>query len=176
MLQYYHTHRRKLSACNNTIRYDYNIIQNIMIVSQNISLYDIWIQLIKVYESLFACCFYVTISQEWYVFYKIDPCMSFPSSKDFKTFTFENWNFFSLKRIWISSYLCMDTFDITTRCPSDGESVLKRKAIAYVVYSTQTGIRLNRGHYIKRSHLLSKHAFIGIVNTTKVHSLRRWRT
>ena len=32
------------------------------------------------------------------------------------------------------------------------ESVLKRTKIACVVYSTQTGIRLNRGHYIKESH------------------------
>ena len=32
---------------------------------------------------------------------------------------------------------------------ADGESVLKRTAIAYVVYSTLTGISLNRGHYIK---------------------------
>ena len=48
-------------------------------------------------------------------------------------------------------------------------SVLKRTAIAYVVYSTQTGTRLNRGHYIKGSHPLSKHAFIEIVDTTKVH-------
>ena len=31
-----------------------------------------------------------------------------------------------------------------------------------LVYSTQTGIRLNQGHYIKGSHLLSKHAFIEI--------------
>ena len=43
---------------------------------------------------------------------------------------------------------------------ADGESVLKRTAIAYVGYSIQTGIRLNRGHYIKESHRLSKHAFI----------------
>ena len=35
---------------------------------------------------------------------------------------------------------------------ADGESVLKRTAIALVVYSTQTGIRINRGHYMKRSH------------------------
>ena len=28
-IQYYHTHLRKLSASNNTIHYDYNIIQNI---------------------------------------------------------------------------------------------------------------------------------------------------
>ena len=55
---------------------------------------------------------------------------------------------------------------------ADGESVLKRTAIADVVYSTQTGIRLNRGHWIKGSHPLSKHAFIEIVNTTKV----QWRT
>ena len=52
---------------------------------------------------------------------------------------------------------------------TDGESVLKRTAIAYVVYSTQTGIRLNRGHFIKASHSLSKHAFIDVVDTTKVH-------
>ena len=32
---------------------------------------------------------------------------------------------------------------------TDGESVIKRKAIACVVYSTQAGIRLNRGHSIK---------------------------
>ena len=50
-------------------------------------------------------------------------------------------------------------------------SVLKRTAIAYEVLSTQTGIRLNRGHDIKGSHPLSKHVFIEIVNTTKVH---RW--
>ena len=35
---------------------------------------------------------------------------------------------------------------------ADGEFVLKWSAIAYVLYSTQTGIRLNRGHYIKGSH------------------------
>ena len=35
---------------------------------------------------------------------------------------------------------------------TDGESVLKRTAIAYVVYWTQTGIRLKRGHHIKGSH------------------------
>ena len=52
---------------------------------------------------------------------------------------------------------------------TDGESVLKRTTIAYVVYSTQTGIRLKRGHHIKESHPLSKHAFIEIVNITKVH-------
>ena len=27
-IQYYHTHLRKLRASNNTIRYDYNMIQN----------------------------------------------------------------------------------------------------------------------------------------------------
>ena len=32
---------------------------------------------------------------------------------------------------------------------ADGKSVLKRTAIADVVYSTLTGIRINRGHYIK---------------------------
>ena len=32
---------------------------------------------------------------------------------------------------------------------TDGESVLKRTAIDDVVYSTLTGIRINRGHYIK---------------------------
>ena len=55
---------------------------------------------------------------------------------------------------------------------TDGEFVLKRTAIACVVYSTQTGIRLNRGHCIIENHPLSKHAFIEIVNTTMVH----WRT
>ena len=52
---------------------------------------------------------------------------------------------------------------------TDGEYVLKWIAIAYVVYSTQTRIRLNQGHYINVSDPLSKHAFIEIVNTTKVH-------
>ena len=51
---------------------------------------------------------------------------------------------------------------------ADGESVLKRTAIADEVYSTQTGIRMNRGHYIKGLHPLSKNAFVDIVNTTKV--------
>ena len=50
---------------------------------------------------------------------------------------------------------------------ADGESVRKRTAIAYVVYSSQKGIRLNRGQYINGSHFLSKHAFIEIVSTTK---------
>ena len=54
---------------------------------------------------------------------------------------------------------------------TDREFVLQRTVIAYVVYSTQTGIGLNQGHYIKESHPLSKHAFIEIVNTTKV---QRW--
>ena len=35
---------------------------------------------------------------------------------------------------------------------ADGESVLKRTAIADVVYSTDTGMRSNRGHHIKGSH------------------------
>ena len=35
---------------------------------------------------------------------------------------------------------------------ADGESLLKRTAIADVVYSTQTGIRINRGHYIKEAN------------------------
>ena len=52
---------------------------------------------------------------------------------------------------------------------SNGESVLKRTAIADVVYSTQTGIRLNRGHYIRESQPLSIHTFIEIGNTTEVH-------
>ena len=43
---------------------------------------------------------------------------------------------------------------------TDGESVLKRTAIGEVVYTSQTGIGLNRGYYIKGSHLFSKHAFI----------------
>ena len=38
--------------------------------------------------------------------------------------------------------------DSTLRFPWP-TSVLKRTAIAYLVYSTQTGIRLNRGHYVK---------------------------
>ena len=66
---------------------------------------------------------------------------------------------------------------------ADGESVLKRTAIADVVYSLQTGITLNPGDYIKGSHSLSNHAFNEIVNTTKVwrriektlQSLHRWR-
>ena len=33
----------------------------------------------------------------------------------------------------------------------------------------KTRISLNRGQYIKGNHSLLKHAFIGIVNTTKVH-------
>ena len=61
------------------------------------------------------------------------------------------------------------TYDLHT---TDGEYFLIRTAISYVVYSTQTGIRLNGGHYIKQSHPLSKHAFIEIVNTTKVHRLQ----
>ena len=36
----------------------------------------------------------------------------------------------------------------------DGESGLKRLAIGYVVYSIQTGVRLNQGHYIKGNHPL----------------------
>ena len=39
---------------------------------------------------------------------------------------------------------------------TDRESVLKRTAIAYVVNWIQTGIRLNRGHYIKESHPFRK--------------------
>ena len=35
---------------------------------------------------------------------------------------------------------------------TDGKTVLKRTAIADVVYSTQTGIILNRGHYIRGNH------------------------
>ena len=31
-------------------------------------------------------------------------------------------------------------------------------------------LRINRGHFIKGSHPLSKYAFIEIVNTTKVHT------
>ena len=61
--------------------------------------------------------------------------------------------------------------------------LLKRTAIADVVYSLQTGITLNPGDYIKGSHSLSNHAFNEIVNTTKVwrriekmlQSLHRWR-
>ena len=52
---------------------------------------------------------------------------------------------------------------------STGIRAKKRTAIAYVVYSTQTRIRLNQGHYIKESNPLSKHIFIEIVNTTNVH-------
>ena len=44
-----------------------------------------------------------------------------------------------------------------------------RITIGYVVYSIRTGVSLNRGNYIKGNHLLSKHAFTEIVNTTKVH-------
>ena len=40
---------------------------------------------------------------------------------------------------------------------ADGEFVLKRIAITYVEYSTQTGVSLNRGHYIKGNQPLSKH-------------------
>ena len=60
----------------------------------------------------------------------------------------------------------VDWHDLHT---ADGDSVIKRTATADVVYSTQTGIRLNRGHYIQISNPLSKHAFIEIVNTRKVH-------
>ena len=52
---------------------------------------------------------------------------------------------------------------------ANGEFVLKRPAIGYVVYLIQKGVSLKRGHYIKGNHLLSKHAFIKIVNTTRVH-------
>ena len=52
---------------------------------------------------------------------------------------------------------------------ADGESVHKRTVKADVLYSTQTAIRLNRGHYIKGSNPLSKHAFIESMNTTKVY-------
>ena len=52
---------------------------------------------------------------------------------------------------------------------ADGEFVLKITVIAYVMYSTQTGVSLNWGHYIKGNQPLSKHAFIKIVNTPKVH-------
>ena len=51
---------------------------------------------------------------------------------------------------------------------ADRESVFKRTVIDYVVYSIQTGIRLNWGHYIEENHPFSEHAFIEIVNT-KVH-------
>ena len=60
-----------------------------------------------------------------------------------------------------------DSHDLNT---TDGETVLKRTAIANVAYSTQTGIKLYRGHYIRESHPLSKHAFIEIVNSTKVRT------
>ena len=39
----------------------------------------------------------------------------------------------------------------------------------HVVYLIQTGVSLNWGYYIKGNHSPSKHAFIGIVDTTKVH-------
>ena len=42
---------------------------------------------------------------------------------------------------------------------ADGESVHKRTAIDDVVYSTQTGISLNRGHYIKSNHPFRKHFY-----------------
>ena len=48
-------------------------------------------------------------------------------------------------------------------------SVLQRRAIASVVYIIQTAVSLNRGYYKKGNHSLSKHAFIEIVNTTKLH-------
>ena len=38
----------------------------------------------------------------------------------------------------------------------------------HTTYSTQKGIRLNRGNHINGSHPLSKHAFV-IGNTTKVY-------
>ena len=44
--------------------------------------------------------------------------------------------------------------------------VLKRTEIAYIVYSIKTGVS-----YMKINHPLSKHAFIEIVNTTK---LKMW--
>ena len=46
---------------------------------------------------------------------------------------------------------------------ADGKFVLKRTAIAYVVYPIQTRVILSRDHFIKRNHPLSKHAFIEIV-------------
>ena len=52
---------------------------------------------------------------------------------------------------------------------ANGESDLRGTAIAYVMYSTQAGIRLNRGHYIKGSHPF-QNTLIEIMNTTKVHS------
>ena len=48
---------------------------------------------------------------------------------------------------------------------ADWEFVLRRTEIAFVVYSTHTGI----GSFYK-NHPLSKHVFIDIVNTTKVHT------
>ena len=48
---------------------------------------------------------------------------------------------------------------------ADRESMFKRTVIDYVVYSIQTGIRLNWGPYIKENHPFSEHAFIEIGNT-----------
>ena len=42
---------------------------------------------------------------------------------------------------------------------ADGESMLKRTAIANVEYSTRTRIRLDCSHYIKGSHPLLKHIY-----------------
>ena len=43
------------------------------------------------------------------------------------------------------------------------------KEQGYVLYSIHTGDSLNRGHYIKGNHPLSKHAFVNeILNTTKL--------
>ena len=71
----------------------------------------------------------------------------------------------------MSNGLCNEKKNVAQLVTAYGESVLIRTAIAFAVSSTQTGIRLNRDHFIKGSHPLSKHAFIEIVNTTRVHRL-----
>ena len=65
-------------------------------------------------------------------------------------------------------YICFEV-GMTYIRPTDRESVLEKTALTDMVYSTQTRIRLNRGHYIKGCHPLSKHACIEIVITVKVH-------
>ena len=48
---------------------------------------------------------------------------------------------------------------------TDDEFVLKRTTADLMLYPIQTGVRLNRVHYIKESHPLSKHTFIIIAKT-----------
>ena len=49
---------------------------------------------------------------------------------------------------------------------ADGEFLLKRTAIAYVLHWIKPGVSLN--NYIKRNYPISKHTFIEIVDTTNM--------